>query len=75
MTGYADIETILDRYTHAQEERIRAAGELLTGNLNRVIPDVNPDTMKSPQSLENIGFAGKFFLRFLKFFLTKCTEK
>ena len=29
--GHADIETTLDRYTHAQEERIRAAGELLTG--------------------------------------------
>ena len=29
--GHADIETTLDRYTHAQEERIRAAGQLLTG--------------------------------------------
>lgn len=29
--GHADIETTLDRYTHAQEERVRAAGELLTG--------------------------------------------
>lgn len=32
--GHADIETTLDRYTHAQEERIRAAGELLTGKFN-----------------------------------------
>ena len=29
--GHADIETTLDRYTHVQEERIRAAGSLLTG--------------------------------------------
>ena len=29
--GHTDIETTLDRYTHVQEERIRAAGALLTG--------------------------------------------
>ena len=29
--GHADIETTLDRYTHAQEQRICAAGQLLTG--------------------------------------------
>lgn len=29
--GHADIETILDRYTHAQEERLYAVGQLLAG--------------------------------------------
>ena len=29
--GHADIETTLDRYTHPQQERIRTAGQLLTG--------------------------------------------
>ena len=42
---------------------------------NQAIPDMNPDTMKSPQNVQSIGFAGNFFLRFLTFFLTKCTEK
>ena len=32
--GHADIETTLDRYTHAQEERVQAAGELLTGRFS-----------------------------------------
>ena len=32
--GHADIETTLDRYTHAQEERIQAAGELLPGRFS-----------------------------------------
>ncbi len=29
--GHADIETTLDRYTHAQQERIYAAGQILAG--------------------------------------------
>jgi hypothetical protein len=40
-------------------------------NSNQVISDMNPDTMKSPQNVENTGFAGNFFSSFSDIFPDK----
>lgn len=62
--GHADIETILDRYTHAQEERLCAVGQLLVGEFNPAIPVMNPDKVKRQQSLEITGLEACVFLSF-----------
>ena len=52
-----------------------APDSFLQASSNQAIPDMNPDTVKSPQSIDFTGFAACFFLCFLTFFLTKRLEK